>query len=502
MKDISKIIKLDDTVTKRKNKSKEEKNLNFDEAYNIFQNVGAFPDLKNLIEFQRTIINYCADGLMVVDKFGKIVYVNDSFCEIHNISLTQVIGKQVQDVIDNTKLHLTAKSGVAEHDCVQHISGDYFIVSRIPIIENNESVGAVGMIRFRYMEEVQLLTKKITELEEKIENLKEIRSVQSNVNYTFDDIAGVSKEIKYAKEVAMQAAKSDASILIRGPSGVGKEVFAHSIHNFSARNQKPFIRINCSAIQENLIESELFGYEEGAFTGARKGGKKGKFELAHKGTILLDEIGDMPIASQVKLLRVIQEKEISPVGSEKSICVDVRIIASTNQDLEKLVEEKKFRSDLFYRLNVIPIIIPQLKHSTEDIPVLAKKIWKDLSRTHGIFHKTLCNGAILALQNHDWPGNIRELKNILERLLIMVKKSQITESDVQRILIKNTTCCPGFEREEDEEKFGLTALVDQTEKRAIKSALSSTKGNRSKAAMLLGISRPLLYKKIHKYNLE
>lgn len=501
MQDITKLIKLEDTIAKKTYSESENEAIVLN-TINLIEKIGTFPDLKNLIEFQRTIINACADGLMVVDKFGKIIYVNDSFCEVHEIPLEKVIGHHVTDVVDNTQLHMTAQTGVADHDCFQDISGKYFVVSRIPILENGESVGAVGMIRFRYVEEVQLLTNKIAELEQKLKNLRDIQSVQSQVKYTFEDIIGSAPEIQYAKQIAMQAAKSDANILIRGPSGAGKEVFAHSIHGFSARSKKPFIRINCSAIQENLIESELFGYEEGAFTGARKGGKKGKFELANDGTILLDEIGDMPMASQVKLLRVIQEKEISPVGSEKNIPVNVRIIASTNQDLEQMVRDGNFRSDLFYRLNVIPINLPRLSLIPEDIPLLAQKIWTSLSRSNGIFHKTLSTGALLALQNYDWPGNVRELKNILERLLVMVRQSIITESDVQRILIQNTApCCPALAKDE-EEKFGLNALVEQTEKRALRSALKSTKGNRSQAAKLLGISRPLLYKKIDKYKLQ
>ncbi|MCW7754861.1 sigma 54-interacting transcriptional regulator [Desulfobotulus sp. H1] len=471
------------------------------EAYAIVKNIGTFPDLKNLIDFQRTIINYCACGLMVVDTEGQIIYVNDSFCEIHNISPHKVIGQHVTKIVDNTQLHKAAESGIAQHDCFQDISGKHYVVSRIPILKNGDCVGALGLIRFRYVEEVKLLTEKIAELNAKIKNLKEIRAVNMNVKYTFDDIIGSSEELTMAKEIAMQAATSDATILIRGPSGSGKEVFAHSIHNFSPRSSKPFIRINCSAIQENLIESELFGYEEGAFTGARRGGKKGKFELAHTGTILLDEIGDMPIASQVKLLRAIQEREISPVGSEKNIPVDVRIIASTNQPLEKLVEENRFRADLFYRLNVIPIIIPELKQTPEEIPFLSRKIWEELSKAHGIFHKTLSKGAVLALQSYDWPGNIRELRNILERLLIMVRKSQISENDVQRGLISYADYGSGSRKDDSEERFGLDLLVKQTEKQAVASALKTSGGNKSKAAKLLGISRPLLYKKIKKYQL-
>lgn len=311
-----------------------------------------FTDINQLVEFQRKVIDHSADALMVVDREGHIIYINDSFKEVHGVEEEEVLGQHVTRIIENTRMHIVAQTGVAEHDRFQDISGKAYIVSRIPIIENGECLGVVGMIRFRYMEEVQVLIDRIKSLQEELSSMQAERSSHVSTDYTFDDIMDSSPALRSAKDMAMQAAKTDATVLLRGESGVGKEFFAHSIHAHSPRRKGPFIRLNCSAIQENLIESELFGYEEGAFTGARKGGKKGKFELADGGTIFLDEIGDMPLAVQAKLLRAIQEGEINPLGSEKRRKVNVRVLAATNKDLEEMIAAGKFRKNQIGRAHV------------------------------------------------------------------------------------------------------------------------------------------------------
>lgn len=461
-----------------------------------------FPELRHLVEFQSKIIDYSADGLMVVDQWGEIVYVNNSFCELHNVEKLSVQGKHVSDVIENTRMHLVAQTGIAEHDDVQLIDGKTFVVSRVPIVEEGVCKGVVGVIRFRYVDEVEVLNRNIKRLQKKILAIREVKRVSAGTEYTFDNVQGKTPALKQAKQTAMQAATAEATVFLRGESGVGKECFAQSIHNYSSRSSGPFIRLNCSAIQETLFESELFGYEEGAFTGARKGGRKGKFELAEGGTIFLDEIGDMPLATQAKLLRVIQEKEVDRLGSEKRVKVDVRIIAATNCDLEKKIEQKLFREDLFYRLNVIPINIPPLRECLNDIPLLAKSIWRQLSIKNGIFHKRLTRQAFQELQSNYWKGNIRELRNVLERALVIVQHNEITAQDLQNILIENEARSAQAHTDLDETQFSLTALVENTEIRALKQALRASGGNRSKAAKLLGISRPLLYKKMNKYSVE
>ncbi len=459
-------------------------------------------DLSNLSEntlMLKKILDLSIKGLMIIDKKGIIKYVNESFKQIHNLKSENVIGKHVTKIIENTRMHLVAQLGVAERDEIQTIRGHEFVVSRIPIIDNNEIIGVIGLIRFEYTEQLKSLNAKVEKLERKLKEANFNSSRNKDTNFSFNDIIAISEAGKIIKEVAMRAAEADSTVLLLGESGVGKEVFAHSIHNMSSRNKGPFIRVNCSAIQENLFESELFGYEDGAFTGARKGGKKGKFELANGGTIFLDEIGDMPLHVQVKLLRVIQEREIDKLGGEKTTNIDVRIIAATNQNLEKLVEENKFRRDLYYRLNVIPIRIPSLRERVQDIPELVKKFWKNLQKKNGVYYKSLDYGALKALQQHNWPGNIRELQNVLERVISVIPQDTITENHIKTIIqghkninheFCNTLNC------------NLTNLVEQTEREAISMALAGNNNNRTKAAKMLGISRSLLYKKMHYYNLE
>lgn len=460
-----------------------------------------FSDIKHMIDFQRKIIDLSADALMVVDKKGNIVYVNESFTEVHEVSEQDVLGRPVTEIIDNTRLNVVARTGVAEHDRLQDIHGHPFVVSRIPIFEEGDCVGAVGIIRFRHMEGIQKLTEKVNDLKNEIEQLRKSNKASVGTEYTFDRIPGIASATKEAKKSAMLAAPCEATVLLRGESGVGKEVYSQSIHNYSPRCEGPFIHLNCSAIAEHLIESELFGYEEGAFTGARKGGRRGMFELADKGTIFLDEVGDMPMPVQVKLLRVIQEGKICRLGSEKIIDVDVRIIAATNRNLEELIKEGSFRRDLFYRLNVIPIELPSLRESVEDIPILAKRLWGRMARKNGIYHKHLKNSALAALQQHPWPGNVRELQNFLERLMVMVREDDITAEIIESAF----QCVESQDQNQTSAAVGqlsLSEMVEQTEQKAICCALAVADGNRSAAARQLGITRPLLYKKMAKYGLE
>jgi transcriptional regulator with PAS, ATPase and Fis domain len=318
------------------------------------------------------------------------------------------------------------------------------------------------------------------------------------VRFGFSDVVALAPASRDAKENAMRAAPQNSTVLLLGESGVGKEVFAHSIHAYSTRAARPFVRVNCSAIQETLFESELFGYEDGAFTGARKGGKQGKFEMADGGTIFLDEIGDMPLSVQAKLLRVLQESEIEKVGSEQVLKVDVRVIAATNQDLTKQADEGRFRRDLYYRLSVIPIRIPALRDRREDIPELLRIFWEDLKKRHGIYHRSLSPEAQKLLRRYEWPGNIRELHNVLERALTIVVEPVVSDEQVRMIMA-------GARETNDEfclsEECGLAELVEQTERRALGFALARTNNNRLQAAKLLGISRALLYKKLHAFGI-
>lgn len=460
------------------------------------------PNISNLTKntmLLKKVLDISLLGLQIVNENGIIIYVNESFEKIHNLKAENVIGKHVTEVIENTRMHIVAQTGIAEKDEVQFIHGHEYVVSRIPIIiENNECIGVVGIIRFEYTSQLKSLTKKVENLERELEIVSNKNQINADTNYIVSDIVAVAQSSRRAKEVALRAAASDSTVLLLGESGVGKEVYAQSIHNLSKRNKGPFIRMNCSAIQESLFESELFGYEEGAFTGAKKGGKKGKFELAQGGTIFLDEIGDMPIQTQSKLLRVIQEREIERLGGERITEIDVRIIAATNQNLESLIEQKKFRRDLYYRLNVIPITIPPLRERLLDIPVIVKSFWEELQKKRGIYYKTLDYSAYSALDKHHWPGNIRELRNVLEQVMAVVPQDIITGAHINRIIQGHQTEITDFCTREN---CNLSSLIEQTEKGAISTALVKTDNNRTQAAKMLGISRALLYKKMHLYNL-
>ena len=469
-----------------------------DQGVRLSGTEGGYMSDTEQLELLSAIVENSDYGLYVVNSNGIITLVNKSFEELHGVRAQDVIGKHVTEVIKDTHMHIVARSGVA--DMSEFDLGDkkYGIVTRVPIFKNGKCVGAVGKIIFRDVAEVTRLAQRVQTLRKQVEFYKGRAQGPRDIRYGFDDIVSISARSQESKQKAMQVAATEATILLLGESGVGKEVYAHSIHQMSHRAFAPFVRVNCSAIQENLFESELFGYEEGAFTGAKKGGKQGKFELANNGTIFLDEIGDMPLEVQAKLLRVLQEQEIDKLGGEKQVHINVRVITATNQNLEDLVAKGKFRKDLFYRINVIPVYIPALRDRREDIPELVHRFWKQLQRKHGIYHKKLAPDVIDFLVQQDWPGNIRELHNVLERSLTIVLEEQITLDHIRLIVFGardgNGGCITAG-------NITLDEAVKDAEQKAISFALARCSNNRLQAAKMLGISRPLLYKKLHEFHI-
>lgn len=290
----------------------------------------------------------------------------------------------------------------------------------------------------------------------------------------------------------MKVANSDTTVLITGESGTGKELFAHAIHAASQRAMGPFIRVNCAAIPDNLLESELFGYEEGAFTGALRKGKKGKFELADRGTILLDEIGDMPLALQAKILRILQEKEVERVGASRPISLNVRVIASTNKDMIALMKAGKFREDLFYRLHVVTLTIPPLRDRLEDLPYLVEIIREQLMESTGIVVKGMDEEVWELLRYHSWPGNVRELRNVLERAMHMMEGKWIR---AEHILLP--TSIPGSPMLQSSFP-SLKEWLAKAEREALQQAVQLAGGNKREAAKLLGISKSSFYQKWEK----
>lgn len=452
-------------------------------------------ELRNSLDMIEDILNYAYEGYVLVDPQGRIVKMN--YEKLLGIKEEDAIGKPVEDILENSRMHIVAKTGIKELRDVQRMQGHDMITNRIPIIKNNKVIGAVGTVLFKDISEIKELAHQLLDLQSKINKYKgEIERIQGT-KYSFHSIITRNPKMEYLKRIGERAADTNSTVLITGESGTGKELFAHAIHRASYRKEEAFIALNCAAIPKDLLESELFGYDGGAFTGAKKEGKIGKFELAAGGTLFLDEIGNMPMDMQVKLLRVLEAKEFERVGGNEKIILDARIIAATNENIEEQIDEGKFREDLYYRLNVIPIEIPPLRERTEDIEILAKDLLEKLLIDMKISEKTLSKESIRILETYDWPGNVRELRNILESGINLSSGNQILPEHLpDRFLNKAEFTL------EDEKIDLLSELMAKTEKEAIEKALIITRGNKSLAAKELGIHRTALYKKLDKYGIK
>ncbi|ABR50605.1 sigma54 specific transcriptional regulator, Fis family [Alkaliphilus metalliredigens QYMF] len=452
---------------------------------------------QELLDLYKDIIDCSFNWIVVVNQGGYIILLNQAYCDFIGVEQSESIGKHVTEVIENTRMHIVVKTGRQEIGDIQKIKGNQMVANRIPLYRDGKLIGAVGTVIFKDLVEMGAYMDAVKSMEEELAFYKEeLKKVMGN-SHTFDSIIGSSEEIKWAKKLASKVANTKSNVLLLGESGTGKELFAQAIHNHSPRADFPLIKINCAAIPDELLESELFGYEEGAFTGAKKGGKPGKFELANKSSIFLDEIGDMPVSMQAKLLRVIQEKEIERVGGIKTYPIDVRIIAATNQDLEEMVKNKEFREDLYYRLNVINIKIPPLRDRKGDVTVIADYLLKKLSSEMGTSVTEISLAALEALQAYHWPGNIRELENVIERALNLM--------DMEGVIMAYHL--PYFVRKSIKENKtnnheSLRVITEAVEKKVIEECLVKTRGNKFQTAKLLDISRTSLYEKIKKYGLE
>ncbi|OHX49100.1 sigma-54 interaction domain-containing protein [Cytobacillus oceanisediminis] len=450
----------------------------------------AFFDLP--VKIVETIVENAFGWLVVVNKEGTIIYINKNYCNFLEIERGKALGKHVSEVIENSRMHIVAESGKEEIADLQYIRGNYMIANRIPIFSDGEVIGAFGTVFFRDTKEWMQMNSHVKSMLTKIQSF--IQEIDPSVKYSLDDILGNSSQIHSLKEKVKMVAASDISVLIRGESGTGKELFAHSIHQLSNRSHQPFVKINCGAIPEHLLESELFGYEEGAFTGAKKGGKKGKFQLADGGTLFLDEIGDMPLNMQVKLLRALQEGEIESVGSTSPVKVDVRIIAATNRPLEKMMEEKRFREDLFYRINVVPFMIPSLRDRMEDLSLLIDSFIKKITKKSGKRISAIEDEVIEKFHQYSWPGNIRELENVIEASIHLTSNESITTESLPDYMKESAVYPVG--------KKNLKDILEETEKRILTQSLSKYNHDRLEAAKALGISKSSMYEKLKKYGIE
>lgn len=443
----------------------------------------------------KAIIHSSNDAISVVDENGNGILINPAYTRITGLTEEDVLGKPATtDIYKGESMHfhvLKTKKPVRGVKMLVGPKKKEVAVNVAPIIVDGQLKGSVGIIHD--MSEIRELTTELQRAKERIRTLE--------AKYNFDDIVGRSEEMLIAIEQARIAAKTPATVLLRGESGTGKELFAHAIHNESGRKYNHFIRVNCAAISESLLESELFGYEEGAFSGAKRGGKKGYFEEANNGSIFLDEIGELSLSTQAKLLRVLQEREIIRVGGTKPISIQVRIIAATNKNLEQEVRKGNFREDLFYRLNRIPIYIPPLRSRLEDIPLLCDHLIKKINHDYGRNVEGITNEAAELLKRYAWPGNVRELENILGRAIIFMDYSE------NRIDIKHLSKLGyNFQKNQEEDhpneaSLPLYTLVENFEKRIISHILHKHRGNKTKTAKELGVSIRTLYYKMEKYGL-
>lgn len=467
-------------------------------------------DVKNLKSTLESIIESLYEGIVVVDKNGIITMMNRAYGEFLEVDPVKAVGRHVAEVIPNTRMHVVAVSGKAEVADLQQIHTHNAVVTRIPVVKDGEVVGAVGKMMFKDVKDLKLLAGKISQLQTELDYYKDELRKALGGKYTIENIIGRSERMEWLKGIALKAAKGVSTVLILGESGTGKELFAHAVHNSGPRRNGSFIKINCAALPENLLESELFGYEEGAFTSARKGGKPGKFQLADGGSIFLDEIGDMTLAMQAKLLRVLQEREIERVGGTKTIKVDVRVIAATNKDLEAMVERGEFRQDLYYRLNIITLNIPPLRERREDIGLLCSSLLRKISSQTGQEVRGLSAEVQQMFEEYEWPGNVRELENVLERAANLMDEEEtcITLEHLPAALKKKIA--KGKEKPPADDRPGLTAgtrpaldgVVGDAARQAICQALEAAGGNRSLAAKMLGIHRSGLYQKLRKYGIK
>ena len=466
----------------------------------LFQNVSELENLTRELKFQtkwktllQSVIHNAYDGLIMINEREEITFISPSLIELFNLYEQPLEMKEINTILPHLNLPHVLKTGVAEVSEFMQIKGIDYIVHRIPVYQDEQIIGAIGKIVYRQLHEVRELFKSA----EENNKIKRAHTKLENSRFTFDQILSTDSQMEKLMRSGMKAAKVKTTVLIVGESGTGKELFAHAIHSASPFNTGPFITVNCAAIPEHLLESEFFGYEEGAFTGAKHKGKIGKFDMANGGTLFLDEIGDMSLSIQAKLLRVLQEREFYRVGGTERIRVNVRIIAATNRSLESMVAAGEFREDLFYRLNVISFEIPPLRRRKRDILLLSEEFIKEFNQQNGtsitgwdpLFEK--------AILEYNWPGNIRELRNVWERAMIFAENGKVGLEDLPDYILQKA----GYDFFLNEEEEPSTQpLLEKAEQLAIQRAMEMSGGNKSKACLLLGISRSVLYDKLKKYD--
>lgn len=453
--------------------------------------------MKKLMEFQ-SMAGELLESLgvaVVIDTQSRIVYMTERYAELFKVKRPLPIGKPLEQFVPGEGLSAVLRTGKESVEEFFEHDGQTMVINRLLIRRAGEVIGAFAFTSTSTRLTLKQLEVKMAFLNKQVSFYRENYLEHIGTKYNIDQIVTQDAGLKNLISLTRKVARTRSAVLINGESGTGKELFAHSIHNLSQRVNMPFVILNCAAIPESLLESELFGYAEGAFTGALKGGKKGKIEQADGGTLLLDEVNSMPIQLQAKLLRAVQEKEVQVIGGENKV-VDVRFVFTTNQDLAELVRDGKFREDLYYRINVVELRIPPLRQRVGDIPILVNHFIEKLNGELGVRVSGVDHGAMALLCQYPWPGNIRELENMIERALNYASSGVLTVEHFDRLRLKI-----GLADGQKEGAFQLREARAEAERIAIIRALKYTKGNKKQAAILLDIDRSILYDKIKRYNI-
>lgn len=436
----------------------------------------------------KTIVDYTSEGIIALDENEIIVAFNPAAAKMLDVFSSDVIGTSIYEFMERKGFGILFGDGSQQVNKLITLNQTTLIINRIPIIVESSKSGTV--ITFQEAEKLQKLEQKVR---------VQLHKKGLVAKYRFDDIVGTSRALQHSIQQAIKYGKTLSTILISGETGSGKELFAQSIHNVSPRKNGPFVALNCAALPESLLESELFGYEEGAFTGAKKGGKSGLFELAHKGTIFLDEIGEIPLSIQGRLLRVLQEKEVLRVGGDYILNVDIRVIAATNMDLYKMVNEGKFREDLYFRLNVLNLRLPSLRERREDIPLLVDRFLQSLHLDASTPIKSIDPQAMERIQCYRWPGNVRELENFVEKMIILNESPTVTSGFVSELLehhrVHEIDAVMEHDSDPSSVSIKMSSLKDM-ELQIIEQMNQITNGDRLLMAEKLGISRTTLWKRL------
>lgn len=440
------------------------------------------------------------EGTLAVDKEARIVWVNDKYLQMLGYTeAREILGREVEEIIPQSMLRQVISTGDPILLDLMSVGGETLVVTRMPLTDSRgEIIGAIGFCLYDKLHYLKPLLSKFAKLQEEIDETKRRLVENRRPRYTLTSYVGSSPAALEVKRQARRAAQLDATVLLLGESGTGKELLAQAIHACSDRASKPFIAVNTAAIPEHLLEAEFFGAAPGAYTGADKRGRDGKFKLADGGTLFLDEVGDMPLQMQSKLLRVLQEQEFEPLGSNKVIKVDVRIIAATSIDLKNFVGGS-FRKDLYYRLNVLTITLPPLRERLPDLEALCESALEQIMERTGMPRREIAPSALHRLAAHDWPGNVRELRNVLEKAVLYSDNKRLSDNEFNTIL---PTPAPGRLSPLLKDWRPLADVVADAERAAISAALHAAGGKKELAAQLLGISRATLYEKLARLQLQ